>query len=95
MRPALVVVVALAVVLTACGSTIKADGAAQSVVDVVSKQTSFKPTDVTCPSGADAKVGQEFDCHFTGPEGGQYTAHMRVTKVDGDTVEFYIESKPS
>jgi Domain of unknown function (DUF4333) len=91
---AAVLVGALALQLAGCGSTIKPDGAAKSVTDVVSQQTGFKPTDVKCPSGVDAKVGQEFDCHFTGPEG-PYTAHVKVTKVNGDDVEFFIQTKPS
>jgi NAD(P)H-hydrate repair Nnr-like enzyme with NAD(P)H-hydrate epimerase domain len=96
MRAALVVLIAsLAMVLSGCGSTIKPDGAAQSVVDLVSKQTGFKPNDVKCPSGVDAKEGQEFDCHFTGPEGKDYVAHMKVTKVEGDNVQFYIKTEPS
>ena len=96
MRTALVVLVAsLAMALAGCGSTIKPEGAAGSVTDLVSKQTGFKPTDVKCPSGVDAQVGKEFECHFTGPEGKAYTAHMKVTKVDGDNVEFYIKTAPS
>lgn len=96
MRRALLILAAvLAVFVSGCGSKINSDGAAKSVVDVVSKQTKFKPTDVTCPSGVDAEVGTEFDCTFTGPEGKQYTAHMKVTKIEGDNVEFYVESKPS
>lgn len=86
-----------AVLLSACSpkSTVKPEGAAQSVVDVVSGQTGFHPTDVHCPSGVEAKVGQEFDCHFTGPEGKPYTAHMRITKVDGERVDFDVRSRPS
>jgi hypothetical protein len=82
---------------TACSSktTVKADGAAQSVVDVVSNQTGFRPTDVHCPSGVEAKVGGQFDCHFTGPEGKQYTANMRITKVDGQRVDFAVNTHPS
>jgi hypothetical protein len=82
---------------TACSSrtTVKADGAAQSVVDVVSKQTGFRPTDVHCPSGVEAKVGRQFDCHFTGPEGKQYTANMQIIKVDGERVDFTVNSHPS
>lgn len=85
------------VTLTACSpkSTVKPEGAAQSVVDVVSSQTGFHPTDVHCPSGVEAKAGQEFDCHFTGPEGKPYTAHMRITKVDGERVDFDVRSRPS
>ena len=73
-------------------STIKPDGAAKSVTDLVSQQTGFKPTDVNCPSGEEAKVGVEFDCHFTGPDG-PYTAHMKVTKVDGSDVVFDIKTQ--
>jgi hypothetical protein len=83
--------------LTGCSSktTVKPEGAAKSVVDVVSGQTGFHPTDVSCRSGVEAKVGQEFDCHFTGPEGKPYTAHMRITKVDGQEVDFDVKSRPS
>jgi hypothetical protein len=96
MRTALVVLVAsLAMLLGGCGSTIKPEGAAQSVVDLVSKQTGFKPKDVKCPSGVDAEVGKEFECRFTGPEGKDYTAQMKVTKVEGDDVQFYIKTAPS
>jgi predicted small secreted protein len=96
MRTALVVLVAsLAMVLAGCGSTIRPEGAAQSVTDLVSKQTGFKPEDVKCPSGVDAEVGKEFECKFTGPEDTEYTAQMKVTKVEGDDVEFYIKTAPS
>jgi NAD(P)H-hydrate repair Nnr-like enzyme with NAD(P)H-hydrate epimerase domain len=96
MRRALLVLAALlALAVSGCGATIKPEGAAKSVVDVVSKQTKFKPTDVSCPSGVDADVGAEFDCTFTGPEGTPYTAHMKVTKVEGEDVYFDIQSKPS
>jgi outer membrane murein-binding lipoprotein Lpp len=93
MRTALVVLVAsLAMVLAGCGSTIKPDRAAETVTDFVSKNTGFKPTDTKCPSDIDAKVGQKFDCHFTGPDG-NYTAHVEVTKIDGEDVLFNIDSK--
>jgi hypothetical protein len=96
MRRALLIIAAvLAVFVSGCGSKINPDGAAKSVVDVVSRQTKFKPKDVSCPSGVDAVVGAEFDCKFTGPEGTEYTAHLKVTKVEGDNVEFYVQSKPS
>jgi hypothetical protein len=96
MRTALVVLFAsLAMLLAGCGSTIKPEGAAQSVVDLVSKQTHFKPDDVKCPSGVDAEVGKEFECHFNGPESKDYTAHMKVTKVEGDDVQFYIKTAPT
>lgn len=82
---------------TGCSSkaTVKPDGAAQSVVDVVSRQTGFHPSDVHCPSGVEAKVGGQFDCHFTGPEGKAYVANMSITKVDGERVEFQVNTHPS
>jgi Domain of unknown function (DUF4333) len=81
----------VALQLAGCSKTIKPDGAAKTVTDFVAQQTGFKPTDVSCPSGEEAKVGVEFDCHFTGPEG-PYTAHLKVTKVDGSDVEFNIRT---
>jgi hypothetical protein len=88
-------IVAATLQLAACGaSTIKPEGAAQSVVDLVSEKTDFKPTDVKCPEGVEAKVGQEFDCKFTGPDG-DYTAHMKVLKVEGEQVLFDINTKLS
>jgi hypothetical protein len=59
------------------------------------KQDGLQPNDVKCPSGVDAKVGREFDCHFTGPEGKPYTAHLKITKVSGEDVEFDIQTRPS
>lgn len=95
--PVLAAFLATLVTLTACSpkSTVKPEGAAQSVVDVLSGQTGFHPTDVHCPSGVEAKAGQEFDCHFTGPDGKPYTAHLRITKVDGERVDFDVRSRPS
>lgn len=95
MRRALLILAVLAASVSGCGATIKADEAAKSVVSVVSKQTKFKPKDVSCPSGVNAEVGVEFDCTFTGPEGAEYTAHMKVTKVEDNEVEFTIKSEPS
>ncbi|MEO3757624.1 DUF4333 domain-containing protein [Mycobacterium sp. B14F4] len=96
MRTGVVVLLAsLAMVIVGCSSTIKSEGAAQSVVDLVNEQTGFKPTDVKCPDGVEAKEGTKFECTFTGPENVEYTANMRVTKVEGDDVEFYIETAPA
>jgi hypothetical protein len=88
--------VAAGLVLAGCGKTvIKPEGAAQSVTNLVSKQTGFHPTDVSCPSGVDAKVGVEFECHFTGPEKKPYTAFMRIMSVHGARVVFHIRTRPS
>jgi hypothetical protein len=94
-RTALVIFVAsLALVVAGCGSTIRPEGAAKSVTDFVKRETGFTPKDVTCPDGVAAEVGVEFDCHFTGPDG-DYTARVKVTKVEGDDLEFLIETKRS
>src|SRR5438874_3436416 len=86
----------LAVFLAGCGtSTIKPQGAAQSVVDVVSRQTGYHPTDVRCPSGVDAKVGGTFQCHFTGPGGQRYTASLRIVSIKGQRVVFYVSTRPT
>lgn len=89
--------ISIAWLMTGCSgtATVKPEGAAQSVVDVVSGQTGFQPTDVKCPSGVKAQVGADFDCHFTGPEGKPYIAHMRIVKVDGPRVDFDVKSRPS
>ncbi|BBZ69781.1 hypothetical protein [Mycobacterium paraseoulense] len=42
----------------------------------------------------EAKVGGQFDCPFTGPEGKHYTANMRITKVEGEQVVFDVKSRP-
>ncbi len=69
--------------------TVVPEAAAQTVVNVVSDATGFVPTDVTCPAGVDAVVGQQFECAFTGPEG-PYTAYMEINKVNGTYVEFGV-----
>ena len=90
------VVLAAAIPLAGCGQkTIKQSGAEQSVANVVAEQTGFRPTDVKCPSGVEAKVGNVFDCHFTGPEPKPYIAHVRITKVQGERVVFFVNSRPS
>lgn len=86
-------VLSLAVLLSACGtSEIKPSGAEQSIIELVSSKTGIKPGNVTCPSGVEAKVGNTFDCHFTGPHGTKYTAHMKITKVHGSSVDFFIST---
>jgi hypothetical protein len=89
-------VVSLAVLLSGCGtSTIKSGGAEKAVVDVVSRQTGFHPTDVKCPSGVAAKVGGTFDCHFTGPGGQPYTASMQIVSIKGSRVDFFVSTRPT
>jgi hypothetical protein len=76
--------------LAAC-STVDPQTAAKSVADVVFSQKGFRPNDVACPNGVDAKVGTKFDCVYTGPAGTRISAHLTITKVDSDHVEFDVE----
>lgn len=93
---AFVLILYLAIVLVGCGgSTVRPEGAAHSVVDVVSRQTGFHPKDVRCPSGVNAEVGGTFDCGFSGPKGEPYVAHMRILKVEGEKVVFHVTTRPS
>jgi hypothetical protein len=88
-------ILCLAFALVACGtSTVKPEGAERSVVDVVSRETDFRPKDVRCPSGVEAEVDGTFDCRFTGPEGEPYVAHMRILEVDGERVVFQVTTRP-
>ena len=47
-----------------------------------------------CPSGVPAKVGETFQCHFTGPEG-PYTAYIRILKVEGEKAIDRIVTRPT
>ncbi len=86
----------LSLLLTACGkNTIKPHGAEQSIVKLVARQTGFRPADVRCPDGVEAKAGVTFACYFTGPRRRRYTAFMRVAKVQGKRVIFYIRTRPT
>ncbi len=98
-----VVIAAVAILLTAgflvyklvlSKETVIPGKAAEAVTNMVSQQTGFTPTDVTCPSGVEAKVDKTFQCHFTGPDG-PYTAYMKITNVDGDNVMFDIRTQLS
>jgi hypothetical protein len=81
--------------LAACGEkTIKPDGAAKSVTDLVSGKAGFTPTDVKCPSGVEAKEDETLECTFTGPDG-DYIAKLQVLTVDGERVQFQIDTRRS
>lgn len=95
MRHRYLLILCLPIVLVGCGtSTVRPEGAAHSVVDVVSRQTGFHPTDVRCPSGVEAEVGGTFDCGFTGPKDEPYVAHMRILEVEGEKVVFHVTTRP-
>lgn len=95
MRGALSLISCLAIVLIGCGtSTVRPGGAERSVVDVVSRQTGFHPSDVHCPSGVEAKKGGTFDCELSGPKGEPYVAHMKILEVEGEKVVFHVTTRP-
>lgn len=95
MRRILLATVLAAALLAGCGeSTIKAGQTEKTVANFVAKQTDYRPTDVRCPSGVPAKVGETFQCHFTGPEG-PYTAYIRILKVEGEKAIDRIVTRPT
>jgi hypothetical protein len=47
---------------------------------------------VKSPDDVEAKEGAEFECEFTGLDA-DYTAPMKVTKVEGENVEFHIQTR--
>jgi hypothetical protein len=91
--PAVACVIAL---LCGCGgeSTIRAHETEKTVSRFVAGHTGYRPTDVRCPSGIPAKVGVEFRCHFTGPDG-PYTAYVRILSVHGERVIDHIVTRPT
>jgi Domain of unknown function (DUF4333) len=85
--------VGLTLVLAACGgSTILPQPTAQTVANAVQRRFGFRPTDVSCPSGIPAKVGGQFQCHFSGPDG-PYVAYMRIASVRGQRVIYNIQTQ--
>lgn len=96
MRRVFLSLLCLAGLLAGCGeTTVVPAGAERSVVDVVSRETDFRPDDVRCPEGVEAKVGGTFECEFTGPEGVLYVAHMKILEVDGEEVLFDVRTRPA
>jgi hypothetical protein len=93
----LVLALAPVVSLAACSTTYKVrpEDAAQAIVDIISEQNDYElnVADVHCPADIEAKVGDQFDCTFTG-RGDDYVAHMRIQKVEGDKVLFEINAGP-
>lgn len=83
--------------LSACSTTymVRPEDAAQAIVDIISEQNDYEldVADVHCPDNIEAEVGVQFDCTFTG-RGGDYVAHMRIQKVEGDQVLFEINAGP-
>lgn len=84
---------ALPLALAGCGQSVILAKPTESVVaSFVFQHTGFRPRDVRCPSGEPAKVGQAFQCHFTGPDG-KYIAYMSVTSTKGTRVNYQIQTQ--
>ncbi len=94
--PVAIAVAAVAVGLAGCHTTkyVDAKTIEQQITKTVSDQTEYKPTDVKCPTDVPANVGAKFKCNFTGPDGA-YTAYVKVTKVEGEHLEFDFKSQLS
>jgi hypothetical protein len=81
----------LALLLVGCGQKVVVpSGAEKALTQLIERRTGVTPQHVHCPSGVNAKAGQTFDCHFEAPDGTKYVAHMRITRVNGSEVHFYI-----
>ncbi len=75
-------------------STVDHAAAEKFITDQVAQGGFPPPSDVSCPSGVEAKVGVEFDCHFTGVDG-PYTAHMKIQKIESDGITYEYETHRS
>jgi hypothetical protein len=96
MRWAIAGLVALAAVLSGCGTLeVIPSGAERVIHQLELSRAHVSVTNVSCPSGIDAKVGLTFYCHFLAPGGAKYTARMRIVKVQGTSVGYEIASYPS
>ena len=92
------VLAVVAVAVPACTPSyykVRPEDAAQAIVDIIGEQNDYElnVADVRCPEDIEATVGLEFDCHFTG-RGGDYVAHMKIQKAEGDKVLFAITAGP-
>lgn len=88
----------VAVPLTGCSAfdvTIQPEFAARAVTDHVARETGFRPSDVSCPSGVYVDANAEFDCHYTGSDGKRYTARLTIANSGRDASGFDIEIRPS
>lgn len=95
MRRALMTMLPVSLLLAACGELrVKPSGVEQSIADV-SNKTGVHATDIVCPSGVAAKAGTKFDCHFLGPRRAKYVAHVQITAVKANAVDFYIKTARS
>ena len=75
------VCLALAVGLSACGTTIDMDAVGKAVSDGINGQLSLQIASVTCPTESRAaKAGDTFECVATPKDGGKLT--VKVTQED-------------
>jgi hypothetical protein len=93
MRKVIAGIVPLAALMAGCGKLeVIPSGAEQTIRQAILRDRGVRITNVSCPSGVSAKVGVTFDCHFVGPHGIKYTAHMLITSVHGHRVGFDIRT---
>lgn len=97
LAPAALTAVMSLAAMTACATTymVRPEDAAQAIVDIIQEQNDYElnVADVHCPDDIEAKVGVVFDCRFAGP-GGNYVAHMKIQKAEGEQVLFEINAGP-
>lgn len=95
MRRVVAVSVIAACALVGCTTNkINADDIPRFLVEKVSEQTGFTPTDVTCPDDIGAETGVTFDCGYTGPDGKPWVAHVKIVKVEHEVATYDWSTEP-
>lgn len=89
-RTAAALILGLTLALTGCGTKVlTTDEAEKQISASVEKETGTAPEDVSCADDVDAEVGKTSKCTVT-IDGEDINVTVKITKVDGDNVEFDI-----
>ena len=80
---------ALVLGLSGCSSSVESSDVEEQISQQLEKQIGQAPDDVKCPNDLDAKEGAEERCTLT-VEGQEFGVSVKVTKVDGNDVNFDI-----
>jgi hypothetical protein len=91
-RRLLLVAPLLALGLAGCGAeTLEASTIAEDAEAALEERVGTRP-DIICPEGIPAEVGAETECALTaGGDPTEYPVRIRVSSVDGDTVNYDVE----
>ena len=81
-------VLAVALVVAGCGSTVDAGQMEEDLATQLSEQAGLDAADVSvdCPDDEEAEEGNKFDCTLTAPNGDAVTVNVTITN-GGDSFE--------